>query len=50
MMSFALEMDTVLIVSWIWLGFCFIIFIYEQRMIDRAGVIETDYTPLIQIV
>ena len=39
-----MEIEDVLILSWIWLGFTIFVFIYDRKMIERVGVIETNYS------
>ena len=38
--------EDILTLSWIWLGFSIIVFIYDRKMIQRVGVIETNYNNL----
>jgi len=42
-----MEIEDIVIISWIWLGFSILVFIYDRTMIERVGAIETNHTQFV---
>lgn len=42
-----MEIQDVILISWIWLGFSIFVFIYDRKMIEHIGIINTNSIPFL---